>query len=131
MSGAIPNISFTSGISTQYDAQHPVPVNPPPTPQNNQLVQQIDTQINEVMSTMPPEIQQMISSINPSTFHEAQRLLNQFIDEEINNTQQQPVVSAPAPAPAPPPQPFVSQEPKLDGTSKSWLNSWNFNPGLI
>lgn len=87
--GPIPNISFTSGISTQYDAQHPIYA-PPPTPQN----QQIDNQVNQALNSLPPEAQQLLKSVNPSSFHEAQRIIDQFADEVLSESQpiQQPIV---------------------------------------
>lgn len=88
--GPIPNQFYQSGITSVRNAQAP------PIPQQLQELQQQQLQIqqltpeqeketNEFLSNLPPEIQNLISTINPESFNQALIILNQMADEVLNN----------------------------------------------
>lgn len=83
-SGPIPQIPFSSGIYTQRDAQNPIYAQPSSQNQEQQL---IDNKVNQALSSLPIEAQQLLKSVNPASFTEAQQIINQFADEVLNESQ--------------------------------------------
>lgn len=91
--GPIPQITFNSGVAYQQDGQHPQYL---PQPQPNQQSQQSvqndqQAQVLKTLETLPPEAQQMLKSINPWTFKEAQAILNKLTDEVLMERNQTPI----------------------------------------
>lgn len=87
---AIPQPYMQSGVQPVMNAQAPPPP-PPQQPQNQQQViqqqqddQQLTQAVNDFVNGLPPEIQKLLSTINPNTFNQALTILNQIADEALN-----------------------------------------------
>lgn len=89
---AIPQPYMHSGVQPVGNAQAPPPPPPPPPqPQNQQQAiqqqqqdQQLTQAVNDFVNGLPPEIQKLLSTINPNTFNQALTILNQMADEILN-----------------------------------------------
>lgn len=80
--GPIPQYTFNSGVAPQSDGQHPTYYQPPqPQKQQNQMM---DQNVIKTFETLPVEAQQMLKSINPITFQEAQAIINRIADQVLS-----------------------------------------------
>lgn len=84
--GPIPDYQFNSGVYPQADAHNPVYAIPPEQQQKSAEEEQKEWEVvNNFLAQLPPEGRAFIQSMNPQTYNEAIRLMNQFADEVLMN----------------------------------------------
>lgn len=80
----IPGPYMQSGVRPVINAQtntQPIPI---PPQQQQQQDQQLTQAVTDLVSNLPPDIQKLLSTINPNTFNQALSILNQIADEVLN-----------------------------------------------